>query len=73
MYSIYNEGKSVVAERFIGTLKIKINKYMISISKNVCIDELDDIVNKYNTYYSKRKTKSSSVKNNTYIDFDKKR
>ena len=37
MYSIYNEGKSFVAERFIGTLKIKTSKYMVSISKNVCI------------------------------------
>ena len=39
MYSIYNEGKSVVAERFIRSLKIKIYKYMISISKNVYIDK----------------------------------
>ena len=34
MYSIHNEGKSVVAERFIRTLKTKIYKYMTSISKN---------------------------------------
>ena len=39
MYSIYNEGKSVVAERFIRSLKTKIYKYMTSISKNVCIDK----------------------------------
>ena len=45
MYSIHNEGKSVVAERFIRTLKTKIYKYMTSISKNVYIDKLDDIVN----------------------------
>ena len=45
MYSIHNEGKSVVAERFIRTLKTKIYKYMTSISKNVCIAKLDDIVN----------------------------
>ena len=43
MYSIHNEGKSVVAERFIRTLKNKIYKYMTSISKNVYIDKLDDI------------------------------
>ena len=49
MYSTHNEGKSVVAERFIRTLKTKIYKYMTSISKNVFIDKLDDIVNKYNT------------------------
>ena len=45
MYSIYNEGKFVVAERFIRTLKTKIYKYMTSISKNVYIDKLYDIVN----------------------------
>ena len=48
MYSTYNEGKSVVAERFIGTLKNKIFKHMTTISKNVYIDVLNDIVNKYN-------------------------
>ena len=48
MYSIHNEGKSVVAERFIRTLKNKIYKYMTSMSKNVYIDKLDDIVNEYN-------------------------
>ena len=45
------EGKSVVAERFIRTLKNKIYNYMTSISKNVYIDKLDDIVKKYNTTY----------------------
>ena len=44
MYSTHNEGKSVVAERFIRTIKSKIYKYMTSISKNVYIDKLDDIV-----------------------------
>ena len=48
MYSTNNEGKSVVAERFIRTLKSKIYKYMTSISKNVYIDKLNAIVNKYN-------------------------
>ena len=48
MYSTNNEGKSVVAERFIRTLKTKIYKYMTLISKNVYIDKLDDIVNQYN-------------------------
>ena len=47
-YSTHNEGKSVVAERFITTLKNKIYKHMTSISKNVYIDKLDDIVNEYN-------------------------
>ena len=48
MYSTYNEGKSVVVERFIRTLKNKIFKHMAAISKNVYLDVLDDIVNKYN-------------------------
>ena len=48
MYSTYNEGKSVAAERFIRTLKNKIFKHMTATSKNVHFDVLDDIVNKYN-------------------------
>ena len=68
MYSIHNEGKSVVAERFIRTLKNKIYKYMTAISKNVYIDKLDDIVNEYNnTYHRKIKMKPIDVKNNMYI------
>ena len=46
MYSTHNEGKFVIVERFIRTLTDKIYKYMTSISKNVYIDKLDDIVNK---------------------------
>ena len=70
MYSTHNEGKSVVAERFIKTLKTKIYKYMISISKNIYIDKLDDIVNKYNNaYHSTIKKKPVDTENNTYIDF----
>ena len=46
MYSIYNEGKSVVAERFIKTLQNKIYKHMTDVSKNVYFDVLNDIVNK---------------------------
>ena len=45
MYSTYNEGKSVVAERFTRTPKNKIFKHMRAISKNVYFDVLDDIVN----------------------------
>ena len=48
MYSVHNEGKSFVAERFIKTLKTKIYKYMTSVSKNLYIDKLDDIVGEYN-------------------------
>ena len=48
MYSTYNEGKSVLAKRFIRTLKNTIFKHMTANSKNVYFDELDDVVNKYN-------------------------
>ena len=44
MYLIHNEGKSVVAERFIRTLNTRIYKYMTSVSKNVYMDKLNDIV-----------------------------
>ena len=43
MYSTYNEGKSVVAKKFIRTLKNKTYKHMTSVSKNVCFDIIDDI------------------------------
>ena len=72
MGSIHNEGKSVIAERFIRTLKNKIYKYMTSVSKNVYTDKLDDIVNDYNnTYHRTIKMKLIDVKDNTYIDFEK--
>ena len=72
MYSTHNEGKSVADERFIRTLKTKVYKYMTSISKNVYIDKLDDIVNEYNnTYHRTIKMKPVDVKNNIYIDFKK--
>ena len=72
MYSTNNEGKSVVAERFINTLKSKIYKYMTSISKNVFINKLDDIVYEYNnTYDTTIKMKPIDVKDNTYINTDK--
>ena len=68
MYLIHNEGKSVVAERFIRTLKTKIYKYMTSISKNAYIYKLGDIVNEYNnTRHRAIKMKSIVVKDNTYI------
>ena len=72
MYSTNNKGKSAVAERFIRTIKNKIYKYMTSISKNVYIDKLDDIVKKYNnTYHTSIKIKPVDVKDNTYINFKK--
>ena len=59
MYSTYNEGKSVVAERFIRTLKNKLYKHMMAIGKNVYYDVLDDVVNEYNS------TKHSAIKMNS--------
>ena len=72
MYSTHSERKSVVAERFIRTLKNKIYKYMTAISNNVYIDKLDDTVDEYNnTYHRTIKMKPINVKDNTYIDFKK--
>ena len=53
MYSTHNEGKSVVAERFIRTLKNKIFKHMIAVSKNAYFGVLDDIVSKYNKTFDR--------------------
>ena len=72
MYSTHNEGKSVVTERFIRTIKNKIYKHITSISKNVYIDKLDDIVNECNnTKHRITKMEPTDVKDNTYIDFGK--
>ena len=72
MYSTFNNKQSVVAERFIRALKNKIYKYMTAISKNVYINNLDDIVKEYNnTYHRTIKMKHIDVKGNTYIDFKK--
>ena len=72
MYSTHNEGKSVVAERFIKTLKNKIYKYMTSISKNEYIVKLDDMVNEHNNAYHRTiKMKAIDVKNNTYTNIGK--
>ena len=73
IYLTYNEGKSVVAERFIRTLKSKLYKHMSAIVKNVYYDVLDDVVNKYNnTKHSTIKMKPIDVKDNNnkrvYID-----
>ena len=71
MYSAYNEGKSVVAERFIRTLKNKLYKHMMATGKNVYYDVLDDVVNEYNTtQHNTIKMKPKDVKNNkrVYID-----
>ena len=66
MYSTHNEGKSVVAERFIKTLKNKIYKHMTTIGKNVYFNVLDDIVDKYNTVHSSIKMKPKDV---TFVEY----
>ena len=72
MYSTYNEGKSVVAERFIRTLKNKLYKHMAATGKNIYYNVLDDVVNKYNnTKHSTIKMKPIDIKNDNkrvYID-----
>ena len=74
MHSMQNEGKSVVAERFIRTIKNKVYKYTSSVPKNVCINNLADTVDIYNnTYDSTIKMKPTDVKSNIYIDFNKKK
>ena len=72
MYSTYNEGKSVVAERFIRTLKNNIYKHMTAISKNVYFDVLHDIVDKYNnTYHKTIKMKPINIKDDSLLNIMK--
>ena len=72
MYSTYNEGKSVVAKRFIRTLKNKLYKHKTATGKNVYYDVLDDVVNEYNnTKHNTVKMKPKDVKDGNkraYID-----
>ena len=71
MYSTYNEGKSVVAERFIRTLKNNIFKRMTAVSKNVYFDVLDDIVNKYNSTVDRSiKMKPIGVTSDSYAEYN---
>ena len=68
MYSTHNEGKSVVAERFIKTLKNKIYKHMTAVSKNIYFNVFDDIVDKYNnSYHSSIKMKPNDVTDSVFI------
>ena len=73
MYSIHSEGKSVVAERFIRTLKNKIYKHMTANSKNVYFDVLDDIVGEYNnTYHKTIKMKPIDLKSDSFVEYNEK-
>ena len=70
MYSTFNEGKSVIAERFIKTLKNKIYKQMTTIAKIVYFNVLDDTVKDYNnTIHSSIKIKPKDVKNNNLTEY----
>ena len=72
MYSTFNEGKSVVTERFIRTLKKKNSKHMITISKNVYFDVLNDIVNKYNnTVHRNTNMKPIEVTEDSFAEYNK--
>ena len=71
MYSIYNEGKSVVAESFIRTLKKKIFNQMTVISKYIYFGVVFDIVNKYNnTVHRTIKMKSIDVTSDSYAEYN---
>ena len=70
VYSTHNEGKSVIVERFIKTLKNKIYKHMTTVVKNVYFDDLDDIVDKYNnTYHSLIKMKPKDVTDSSFVKY----
>ena len=71
--SAYNEGRSIVAERFIRTLKNKIYKYMTAVSKNIYFDELNNIFDKYNNTYhfnTTIKMKPVDVKFDSYVEYN---
>ena len=71
MYSTHNEGKSVVAERFIRTLENKIYKHITTISKNVYFNVLNDIVDEYNNAYLKTvKMNPIDVKSDSFAEYN---
>ena len=71
MYSIHNDGKSIVAKRFIRTLTNKIYKHLTAVSRQMYINKLDNVASKYNNkYYKAIKKKPTDFKSSTYIDFD---
>ena len=72
MYSTYNEGKSVVGERFVRVLKSKVFKYMAAVSKIIYFDALDAIVNKYNNAVHRLiKMKPIDVTYGSYVEYNK--
>ena len=72
IYSTHHEGKSLVAERFIRTLKNKIYRHMTANSKNVYFDILDDMVGEYNkTYHKSIKMKPIDIKSDSFAEYNK--
>ena len=70
-YSTHNEGKSVVAKRFIRTLKNKIYKHMTAVSKNVYDDILEDSVDEYNnTYHTTIRIKPKYVGDDSFAEYN---
>ena len=71
MYSTYNEGKYVVTEKFIRTLKSKIFNHMTAVSKNVYFDVLDNVANKYkNTVQRTMKMKPINITSDSYVEYN---
>ena len=69
MYSTFNEGKSVVAERFIKTLKNKIYKHMTTIGKNVYFNDLDIVDKHNNSIHSSIKMKPKDVTDDSFVEY----
>ena len=71
MYSTCNEGRSVVAGKFIKTLKSKIFKHKTAVSKNACFDVLDNIVDNYNnTFHRIIGMKPIDIKSDSYVEYN---
>ena len=70
MYSTYNQGKSVMAERFIKTFKNKMWKHVTAFSENVYFHVTDDINDEYNTFHKTIKMKPVDVKSNSYAEYN---
>ena len=71
VYSTYKEGKSVVAEKIVRSLKKKTFKHVTSIQTNIYFDVLDDIINKYNnTVHRTIKMKPIEIMGNYYAEYN---
>ena len=67
--NVFNTQQRKVAEGCIRTLKNKIYKHIVAISKNVYINKLDEIIDKYNkTYHRTTKMKPADAQSGMYIE-----